>query len=273
MARERESSGARWWRGPVVMLLGVAALIALSSGIASILSVGPRSLLERWDSDGRVGSEAEWRGAMRLLDLAATLNPLDAAIPFDQGRFHHWRAAGFDLLDERRHGELLLAERDYRRALSLRPKWSLAWVYLADALTLDRRLSKGGLAALREVLAIDPHGTFATQRALELSAMAWRLLSADERCRVAGIIAYRDAWKGSWASIGDDARERVMRHLPEGALDPRRLASVTAWLVERQRRYNAASFIGKLRIGLAPRERFLDGRYCSTRGVSDAENR
>ncbi len=255
------------------MLLLVAAAIALSSGIASTLRVGPHSLLERWDSDGGIGSPEAWRGAMRLLDLAAMLNPLDAGIPFDQGRFHHWRAAGFSLLDERRHHELLLAERDYRRALSLRPKWALAWVYLADALTLDRRLSKGGLAALREVLAIDPYGTFATQRALELSAMGWRLLSDDERCRVGGIIAYRDAWKGSWSSLGDDARERVMRHLPEDALDLRHLAIVTTWLVEQQRRYNAASFIGKLRIGFSPRDRFLDDRYCPTPGVSDAESR
>ncbi len=273
MTRDEASFNARWWRVPVVILLGVAALVALSSGIASLLSVGPRGLLERWDSSGGVGSAAEWRGAMRLLDLAAKLNPLDASIPFDQGRFHHWRAAEFDLLDARRHRELVLAERDYRRALSLRPKWALAWVYLADVLTLDRRLSKGGLAALREVLAIDPYGTYATQRALELSAMGWRLLSADERCRIAGIIAYRDAWKGSWSSIDDDARERVMRHLPKGALDARRLAGITAWLVTWQQRYNAASFIDKLRIGFARRERFLDERYCSTRRLSDAENR
>ncbi len=257
-------------RGLVMAVALLALPLVLAGGASALLSQGPKNRLDDWDRQGHIGDEASWRRAVELLELAAWLNPLDAEIPLALGRYHHWLGVSRGVLDEGRHAALVDAGRYYRRALVLRPRWSLAWMYLGDALVLDRRLRSGGLAALRKVLEIDPYGTYATQRALELMALGWRLLESTDRCLFGAIVAYRDAWPKAWRSLGEDARERVVGRLPRGALDEGRLRRLRNGLTAQRKVYVEASFLERFAIGLRARPRDLAARYCAPQGESGA---
>ncbi len=269
-AAGKNPAGARFARWLTIAVVSLALPLVLSGGASALLAQGPRQLLDDWDEQGHIGDEESWRRAVGLLEWARRLNPLDAEIPLALGRFHHWRAVSLGMLDEGRHAALTRAGSYYRQALRLRPQWPLAWMYLGDALVLDRRLRDGGLDALRKVIEKDPYGTHATQRALELLALAWPLLEAEDRCRFGAVVAYRDAWPKAWRSLGDEARQRVVGRLPRGALDEERLAGLRDWIIARREAYVQASFLERFVIGLRPRPRDLARRYCGTTEASDA---
>lgn len=163
--------------------IALALLMALAAawGAAELESMGPRQKLLAWEKAGAVGSQAEWEEALARQSLALRINPLNASYALDMGRIHEWKAMSYSpWLKEARAARKSAMER-YRKAASLRPSWSVAWINLAQAKAMDFTYDQETFAALENAMTLGRWDQAVALKVVDMGFAGWENLPEGQR--------------------------------------------------------------------------------------------
>ena len=172
-----------------VPILGLA-LWALAWSIAAILQMGPRTDADRWEEQPLAANTEAWEYDWSKVQTARRIDPLDAEIPWLQGRLALLRVR--DTTDTSSDARWLSrAEALFREALGHRPSWGLAYAYLARA--YSHRLPQGREDfrwALDQAILFGPYEEAVQRQTIPLAFAHWDQLLDESRERLIRIVRH-----------------------------------------------------------------------------------
>jgi len=139
----------RWGYGYLPALI-LVSLIVCSSVVAAtyFLSYKSSLIIEKWNCEGKVGSDEEWNTSYSKLNLAKTINPWNADIYMSLGDLYEWKLAGKSNLDDSVKDIRQNAIKYYVEAINHRPTWAQAWSKLAKSKLLNSEVSSESFHAI-----------------------------------------------------------------------------------------------------------------------------
>ena len=168
----------KYWAA--VVLLGVCAIYSVATGVASFLSIAPRSFLDEWSSGGGMPSAERISLEGRRMMVAHRLDPLNPEYLESLARFRLMAAPTQKEAGARR--AILGEGLGYaRKALALRPVSPYGWADLLDLKSALGEVDAEYAGALSNALALGPWEP-GVQLVLARTGLAdWNALGQESR--------------------------------------------------------------------------------------------
>ncbi len=196
-------------RWVVFAVLSFGALIGLATSTASLLVLGPRSLLDEWSGAGQAGSVEQVRAVEGVFSLARRIAPYDRSIGLEAARATVWRST---VEPEHRSELLSAASRDLEMLREFAPMSSEAWLDIA-VIEFQRQNNAAAMAAVRWVQVFAGREILVRERVVRVMFATWSLWSEAEREQCLRIV--QDALRGR----GEGPRRMIDNALITSRLD------------------------------------------------------
>ena len=130
----------------------ICALWSFVYGVANLNAKLSRNQILLWEKKGFVDSETSWEEARDRMLLASSLSPFDADYSFDMGTIYEWGALKHSIWTKEARVRRGLAIEWYRKAISGRPSFGIAWASLAHSKALNQEMDVEVFEALERAM-------------------------------------------------------------------------------------------------------------------------
>lgn len=151
----------------------VSAIFSASAGVANLYAEKSRGHISAWEKDGIVSSESSWKEANGKMKVATSLAPFDADYSFDMGRLYEWDALRHEIWEKKAKDSRSVAIEWYKRAITGRPSFGLAWANLAQSKVLNQEIDDETIGALELAMIYGPWEPVLQQKVIWVGMAIW----------------------------------------------------------------------------------------------------